>query len=117
MSLGDCIRGGHGDHPHSQIMREVTVTVMLRWIHCSAHNLGPRDCMVGFQSQSCIPPFTAIEELWKVWVARYETIADEHGWTKLGKTELLLPKLWGAEVEFVCKALLKRVRKCYKNLF
>ena len=47
-----------------------------------------------------LPPFNGKED-WKVWVSRFEAIAERRSWPKETKLDNLLPKLQGKAGEFV----------------
>ena len=62
-----------------------------------------------------IPPFNGKEE-WKVWVSRFETVADRKGWSEETKLDNILPKLQGKAGEFVFTQLSRRTLSCYSEL-
>ena len=62
-----------------------------------------------------IPPFNGKEE-WKVWVSRFETVADRKGWSEETKLDNILPKLQGKEGEFVFTQLSRHTLSCYSEL-
>ena len=62
-----------------------------------------------------IPPFNGKEE-WKVWVSRFETVADRKGWPEEIKLDNILPKLQGKAGEFVFTQLSRHTLSCYSEL-
>ena len=62
-----------------------------------------------------IPPYNGKEE-WKVWINRFEAIADRRNWSEEVKLDNLLPKLQGKAGDFVFTQLSKDTLSCYREL-
>lgn len=62
-----------------------------------------------------IPPFNGKED-WKIWINRFEAIADRKKWDEDTKLDNLLPKLQGKAGEFVYSQLSKDILSCYREL-
>ena len=75
-----------------------------RTTRASSHREGPR-----------LPAFTG-KELWKVWLNRFEDVAEQRGWDDSEKLNELLPKLQGVAGEFVYGQLSRRTRQNFKEL-
>lgn len=62
-----------------------------------------------------LPAFTGKDE-WKVWINRFETIAERHNWNDEQKLDNLLPKLEGSSGEFVYTQLKRDTLRNYREL-
>ena len=62
-----------------------------------------------------LPAFMG-KESWKVWLNRFEDVAEQRGWTDADKLNELLPKLQGVAGEFVYGQLSRRIRRSYQEL-
>ena len=62
-----------------------------------------------------IPPYNGKKE-WKVWINRFEAIADRRTWSEEVKLDNLLPKLQGKAGDFVFMQLSKDTLSCYREL-
>ena len=62
-----------------------------------------------------MPPYNGKEE-WKVWINRFEAIADRRNWSEEVKLDNLLPKLQGKADDFVFTQLSKDTLSCYGEL-
>ena len=62
-----------------------------------------------------MPPYNGKEE-WKVWINRFEAIADRRNWSEEVKLDNLLPKLQGKAGDFVFTQLSKDTLSCYGEL-
>ena len=62
-----------------------------------------------------LPPFNGKED-WKVWVSRFETVAERRGWSDDKKLDNLIPKLQGKAGEFVFTQLPRGTLSCYSEL-
>ena len=62
-----------------------------------------------------MPPYNGKEE-WKVWINRFEAIADRRNWSEEVKLDSLLPKLQGQAGDFVFTQLSKDTLSCYGEL-
>ena len=62
-----------------------------------------------------LPPFNGKED-WKVWVSRFETVAERRGWSDDKKLDNLIPKLQGKAGEFVFTQLPHGTLSCYNEL-
>ena len=62
-----------------------------------------------------IPPFNGKED-WKVWINRFEAIAERRQWSEGRKLDNLLPKLQGKAGDFVFSQLSKDTLGCYGEL-
>ncbi|MCG7878230.1 MAG: retrotransposon gag domain-containing protein, partial [Candidatus Thiodiazotropha endolucinida] len=62
-----------------------------------------------------IPPFNGKED-WKIWINRFEAIADRRRWSEDAKLDNLLPKLQGKAGELVFSQLFKEVLGSYGEL-
>ena len=62
-----------------------------------------------------LPPFNGKED-WKVWVSRFETVAERRGWSNDKKLDNLIPKLQGKAGEFVFMQLPRGTLSCYSEL-
>ena len=62
-----------------------------------------------------LPPFNGKED-WKVWVSRFETVAERRGWSDDKKLDNLIPKLQGKAGEFVFTQLPRGTLSCYNEL-
>ena len=62
-----------------------------------------------------LPPFNGKED-WKVWVSRFETVAERQGWSDDKKLDNLIPKLQGKAGEFVFTQLPRSTLSCYSEL-
>ena len=65
--------------------------------------------------KSNFPPFNGKED-WKVWVSRFETVAERRGWSDDKKLDNLIPKLQGKAGEFVFTQLPRGTLSCYSEL-
>ena len=61
------------------------------------------------------PSFDGKED-WKVWISRFEEIAERRNWNNDMKLDNLLPKLQGRAGDFVFTQLPKDTLKCYSEL-
>ena len=62
-----------------------------------------------------IPPFNSKED-WKVWVNRFEAVAERRQWDEETKLDHLLPKLQGKAGDFVYTQLPRRTLTSYNEL-
>lgn len=62
-----------------------------------------------------LPPFNGKED-WKVWVRRFEAIAERRRWSEESKLDNLLPKLQGKAGEFVFTQLPRSTLSHYDDL-
>ena len=62
-----------------------------------------------------IPPFNGKED-WRVWINRFETIAERRNWSEEAKIDNLLPKLQGKAGDFVFTQLSRDTLGCYREL-
>ena len=62
-----------------------------------------------------LPPFNGKED-GKVWVSRFETVAERRGWSDDKKLDNLIPKLQGKAGEFVFTQLPRGTLSCYSEL-
>ena len=62
-----------------------------------------------------LPPFSGKEE-WKVWVSRFEAVAERRKWDEDAKLDNLLPRLQGKAGEFVFSQLPSRTLSNYEEL-
>ena len=62
-----------------------------------------------------LPSFDGKED-WKVWISRFEKIAERKNWDDDMKLDNLLPKLQGRAGDFVFTQLPKYTLKCYSEL-
>ena len=62
-----------------------------------------------------LPSFDGKED-WKVWVSRFEAIAERRQWDDDTKLDNLLPKLQGRAGDFVITQLPKQTLECYSEL-
>ena len=62
-----------------------------------------------------LPSFDGKED-WKVWVSRFEAIAERRQWDDDTKLDNLLPKLQGRAGDFVFTQLPKQTLECYSEL-
>ena len=62
-----------------------------------------------------LPSFDGKED-WKVWVSRFEAIAERRQWDDDTKLDNLLPKLLGRAGDFVFTQLPKQTLECYSEL-
>ena len=62
-----------------------------------------------------LPPFNGKED-WKVWVSRFEAIAERRSWSKETKLDNVLPKLQGKAGEFVFTQLPRHTLSDYDAL-
>ena len=62
-----------------------------------------------------LPSFDGKED-WKVWVSRFEAIAEKRQWDDDIKLDNLLPKLQGRAGDFVFTQLPKQTLECYSEL-
>ena len=62
-----------------------------------------------------IPPFNSKED-WKVWVNRFEAVAERRRWDEETKLDHLLPKLQGKAGDFVYTQLPRRTLTSYNEL-
>lgn len=69
---------------------------------------------IGF-NEIKLPPFNGKEE-WKVWVSRFEAIANRRQWSEETKLDNLLPKLQGKAGEFVFTQLPRHTLSHYEDL-
>ena len=69
---------------------------------------------IGF-SDIKLPPFNGKEE-WKVWVSRFEAIANRRQWSEETKLDNLLPKLQGKAGEFVFTQFPRHTLSHYEDL-
>ena len=67
------------------------------------------------QSTCKLPPFTG-KEKWKVWLGRFEQIAQRKQWSDNEKLDELLPRLQGPAGEFAFTQLSNETRSTYKLL-
>lgn len=68
-----------------------------------------------FSNEVKLPPFKGKED-WKVWVNRFEAVAERKGWSDETKLDNLLPKLEGKAGEFVFTQLPHQTLTSYKDL-
>ncbi|MCG7879269.1 MAG: retrotransposon gag domain-containing protein, partial [Candidatus Thiodiazotropha endolucinida] len=81
-------------------------------------HLGARDDRYqtqGGSNEIKLPPFNGKEE-WKVWVSRFEAIANRRQWSNETKLDNLLPKLQGKAGEFVFTQLPSHTLSHYEDL-
>jgi len=62
-----------------------------------------------------LPAYTGTEK-WKVWINRFEAVADLHGWSRKERLSELLPRLQGTAGDFVYDQLSSRVTSFYSRL-
>ena len=62
-----------------------------------------------------LPPFNGKED-WKIWVSRFETVAERRGWSDDKKLDNLIPKLPGKAGEFMFTQLQRGTLSCYNEL-
>ncbi|MEW8547165.1 MAG: hypothetical protein AB2693_26945, partial [Candidatus Thiodiazotropha sp.] len=62
-----------------------------------------------------LPPFNGKED-WKVWINRFEAIAERRNWSEESKLDNLLPKLQGKAGDFVFTQLPRGTLACYREL-
>ena len=62
-----------------------------------------------------MPPFNGKED-WKVWINRFEAIAERRNWSDETKLDNLLPKLQGRAGDFVYTQLPRATLACYTEL-
>ena len=62
-----------------------------------------------------LPSFDGKED-WKVWISRFEEIAERRNWDNDMKLDNLLPKLQGRAGDFVFTQLPKYTLRCYSDL-
>ena len=62
-----------------------------------------------------LPPFNGKED-WKVWINRFEAVAERRRWDKETKLDNLLPKLQGKAGDFVFTQLSRNTLACYDDL-
>ncbi|KAK3098231.1 hypothetical protein FSP39_017431 [Pinctada imbricata] len=62
-----------------------------------------------------LPPFTGKEE-WKVWIRRFEDVAERRDWTDAEKLDEILPRMHEMAGDFVFGQLDKSVRRRYSLL-
>ena len=62
-----------------------------------------------------LPSFD-VKENWKVWISRFEEIAERRNWDNDMKLDNLLPKLQGRAGDFVFTQLPKYTLRCYSDL-
>ena len=62
-----------------------------------------------------MPPFNGKED-WKVWINRFEAIAERRNWSDENKLDNLLPKLQGRAGDFVYTQLPRATLACYTEL-
>ena len=71
------------------------------------------------QSSNChdlkLPPFNGKED-WKVWINRFEAIAERRNWSEETRLDNLLPKLQGRAGDFVFTQLPRSTLLCYADL-
>ena len=71
------------------------------------------------QSSNChdlkLPPFNGKED-WKVWINRFEAIAERRNWSEETRLDNLLPKLQGRAGDFVFTQLPRSTLLCYSDL-
>jgi hypothetical protein len=62
-----------------------------------------------------LPDYTGTEK-WKVWINRFEAVADLHGWSRKERLSEALPRLQGTAGDFVYDQLSSRVTSSYSRL-
>jgi hypothetical protein len=62
-----------------------------------------------------LPDYTGMEK-WKVWINRFEAVADLHGWSCKERLSELFPRLQGTAGDFVYGQLSSRVTSSYSRL-
>ena len=62
-----------------------------------------------------LPSFDGKED-WKVWISRFDEIAERKNWDDEMKLDNLLPKLQGRAGDFVFTQIPKYTLKCYSEL-
>ena len=62
-----------------------------------------------------LPDYNGTEK-WKVWINRFEAVADLHGWSRKERLSELLPRLQGTAGDFVYDQLSSRVTSSYSKL-
>ena len=62
-----------------------------------------------------IPPFTGQDD-WKVWLNRFEVIADRMGWDNEERLDNLIPRLQGTAGDFAFSQLREQSLQSYKEL-
>ena len=71
------------------------------------------------QSSNChdlkLPPFNGKED-WKVWINRFEAIAEKRNCSEETRLDNLLPKLQGSAGDFVFTQLSRSTLMCYADL-
>ena len=71
------------------------------------------------QSSNChdlkLPLFNGKED-WKVWINRFEAIAERRNWSEETRLDNLLPKLQGRAGDFVFTQLPRSTLLCYTDL-
>jgi hypothetical protein len=60
-----------------------------------------------------LPDYNGTEK-WKVWINRFEAVADLHGWSRKERLSELLPRLQGTAGDFVGK-FITRTRRGLHN--
>ena len=66
-------------------------------------------------SEVKLPPFNGKED-WKVWLNRFEAVANRRNWNDDAKLDNLLPRLQGRAGDFVVTQLSKKPISCYSQL-
>ena len=66
-------------------------------------------------SEVKLPPFNGKEE-WKVWIRRFESVANRYNWDDETKLDNILPKLQGRAGDFVFDQLTEETILCYPML-
>ena len=62
-----------------------------------------------------LPPFNG-KGGWKVWINRFEAIAERRSWSEETKLDNLLPKLQGKAGDFVFTQLPRSTLACYREM-
>lgn len=82
----------------------------------SGHTLqGSGSQMPAWRGNIKLPAFTGKED-WKVWIRRFEAIAERRDWSDENKLDELLPRLQGGAGEFVFTQLTSRTLRNYSEL-
>ena len=76
-----------------------------------------RDCHgAAPKSAKLVPQFSGEKETWKVWFARFTTVARDHKWKRAERLSVLNAKMIGLAAEYVYGVLSEDVRSDYHQL-
>lgn len=104
LSVGSCQRGQHQDNTDPTPTR-----------YNFQRSLESRRQQSPFGYGFKLPPFNGKEE-WRVWINRFEAIAERRQWDNDTKLDNLLPKLQGTAGDFVFTQLPRRTLSSYTEL-